>query len=71
MSLCAKLWVRKSVGIASLGGFVAQMSLEDSRCESSMIAGGHEQLDTYEVQDHELVDLQHGIEASWIAGNLV
>jgi hypothetical protein len=26
--------------------------------ESKLIAGGHEQLDPYEVQDQELVDLQ-------------
>lgn len=37
---------------------VAQIAFGDSFHESSMIAGGHEQLGPYEVQDHELVDLQ-------------
>ena len=32
--------------------------VKDSQFESSMIAGGHEQLDPDEVQDHELVGLQ-------------
>ena len=32
--------------------------VRDSLLESSMIAGGHEQLGTYEVQDDELVGLQ-------------
>ncbi len=32
--------------------------LGDSLHESSMIAGRHEQLGPYEVQDHELVGLQ-------------
>ncbi len=32
--------------------------VKDSLCESSMIAGVHEQLGPYEVQDHELVGLQ-------------
>ena len=32
--------------------------VKDSLFESSMIAGGHEQLDPDEVQDHELVGLQ-------------
>jgi hypothetical protein len=36
-------------------GFVAQIaSSKDSLCESSVLAGGHEQLDPYEVQDPEL-----------------
>lgn len=39
-------------------GFVAQIHTGDSLCESSMIAGGHEQLGPYEVQDYELVGLQ-------------
>ena len=39
-------------------GFVAQIPFRDSSHESSMIAGGYEQLGPYEAQDHELVDLQ-------------
>lgn len=36
-------------------GFVAQIVLtEDSPHESSMLAGGYEQLDPYEVQDPQL-----------------
>lgn len=30
----------------------------DSSCQSSMIAGGHERLGPYKVQDHELVGLK-------------
>ena len=40
-------------------------------CESSMIAGRHEQLDRYEVQDHELVGLQYCVEEAWIAVDLL
>ncbi len=39
-------------------GFVAQIGCGDSCRESSVIAGGHEQLDPDEVQDHKLVVLQ-------------
>ena len=44
--------------MARLAGFVAQIPFRDSSHESSMIAGVYEQLGPYEVQDHELVDLQ-------------
>ena len=43
----------------------------DSRWESSMIAGGHEQLGPYEVQDQELAFVQHSAEATRIAVDLV
>ena len=36
-------------------GFVAQIAFaKDSLSESIVLSGGHEQLDTYEVQDPEL-----------------
>lgn len=45
--------------------------VRDSLGESSMIASRHEQLDPYEVQDHELVGLQCCVEAAQIADDLV
>lgn len=36
-----------------------------------MIAGGHEQLGPYEVQDQELAFVQHSAEATRIAVDLV
>ena len=39
-------------------GLCCTNGVKDSLFESSMIAGGHEQLDPDEVQDHELVGLQ-------------
>lgn len=47
-----------SIQIADLLGFVAQIPFRNSSHESRMIAGGYEQLGPFEVQDHELVDLQ-------------
>ena len=43
----------------------------DSSRESSMIAGGHEQLGPYDIQDHKLVGLQRQPEATRIAVHLV
>ena len=43
----------------------------DSLFESSVIAGCHEQLVPYEVQDQELAFLQHGAEAARFSFNLV
>ncbi len=43
----------------------------DSLYESSVIAGRHEQLDPYEVQDQELAFVQHSAEATRIAVDLV
>ena len=39
-------------------GLCCTNGVRDSLFESSMVAGGYEQLGPYEVQDHELVDLQ-------------
>ena len=44
--------------LSSLERLCCTNELRDSSCESSMIARAHEQLGPYEVQDHELVDLQ-------------
>ena len=50
--------VLKLQQVEVLTGFVAQIGCGDSCRESSVIAGGHEQLDPDEVQDHKLVVLQ-------------
>lgn len=39
-------------------GLCCTIPCRDSLHESSMIAGGHEQLAPHKVQDHELVGLQ-------------
>ena len=53
---------RTSLPIPHAGGVYPGLcctnGVKDSLFESSMIAGGHEQLDPDEVQDHELVGLQ-------------
>jgi hypothetical protein len=41
--------------VEELIGFVAQIGFGDSCCESSVIADSHEQLDTNDLQDQELV----------------
>jgi hypothetical protein len=41
----------------ALGGFVAQIGLGDSSRESSVVACEHEQLDTKDLKDQELVEL--------------
>lgn len=43
----------------------------DSLHESSVIAGRHEQLGPYEVQDQELAFVQHSTKATRIAFDLV
>ena len=45
--------------------------LRDSFYESSVVAGGYEQLVPYEVQDQELAFVQHGAKAARFAINLV
>ena len=45
--------------------------LSDSFYESSVVAGGYEQLVPYEVQDQELAFVQHGAKAARFAINLV
>ena len=45
--------------------------VRDSLRESSVIAGEHEQLVPYEVQDLELAFVQHGAEAARFVINLV
>ncbi len=45
--------------------------LRDSLYESSVVAGGYEQLVPYEVQDQELAFVQHGAKAARFAINLV
>ena len=45
--------------------------LRDSFYESSVVAGGYEQLVPYEVQDQELALVQHGAKAARFAINLV
>ena len=45
--------------------------LRGSFYESSVVAGGYEQLVPYEVQDQELAFVQHGAKAARFAINLV
>ena len=45
--------------------------VRDSSHESSVVAGEHEQLVPYEIQDQELAFVQHGAEAARFAINLV
>ena len=45
--------------------------VRDSLCESSVVAGDHEQLVPYDVQDQELAFVQHGAEAARFAIDLV
>lgn len=52
-------------------GLCCTNRLGDSLFESSVIAGCHEQLVTYEVQDQELAFVQHGAEAARFSCNLV
>ena len=53
-------------------GFVAQIAFaKDSLSDSIVLAGGHEQLDTDEVQDPELGGLQFFTQATRIVIDLV
>ena len=52
-------------------GLCCTNGVRDSLFESSMVAGGHEQLVPYEVQDQELAFVQHGAEAARFAIDLV
>jgi len=45
--------------------------VRDSLFESSVVAGVHEQLVPYDVQDQELAFVQHGAEAARFAIDLV
>ncbi len=63
--------------LMSVGGIQQVMrpcctnQLRDSFYESSVVAGGYEQLVPYEVQDQELAFVQHGAKAARFAINLV
>ena len=52
-------------------GLCCTNQLRDSFYESSVVAGGYEQLVPYEVQDQELAFVQHGAKAARFAINLV
>lgn len=52
-------------------GLCCTNGVRDSLFESGMVAGGHEQLVPYEVQDQELAFVQHGAEAARFAIDLV
>ena len=45
--------------------------MRESLVDASVVAGGHEQLDHYEVQVQELVVLQYSAEAARFAIDLV
>ncbi len=55
----------------ALMGLCCTNQLRDSLYESSVVAGGYEQLVPYEVQDQELAFVQHGAKAARFAINLV
>jgi hypothetical protein len=57
--------------VAFVTGFVAQMGFGDSCCEFSVVADSHEQLDTNDLQDQELVILQSTPEAARFVVDLV
>jgi len=46
-------------------------SMRDSSCESSVVAGRHEQTHTPRLQDQELAGLECSAQAPWLAGDLV
>ena len=54
-----------------LVGLCCTNGVRDSLCESSVVAGEHEQLVPYDVQDQELAFVQHGAEAARFAIDLV
>ncbi|WP_420010442.1 transposase [Tateyamaria sp.] len=62
--------LRQSV-FGRLAGLCCTNQLRDSLYESSVVAGGYEQLVPYEVQDQELAFVQHGAKAARFAINLV
>ena len=52
-------------------GLCCTNGLRDSLFESSVVAGEHEHLVPYDVQDQELAFVQHGAEAARFAIDLV
>ena len=60
-----------SAAMAQLVGICCTNGVRDSLFESSVVAGLHEQLVPYEVQDQELAFVQHGAEAAWFSCNPV
>ncbi len=58
-------------GGAARAGLCCTNRVRDSLFESSMVAGEHEQLVPYDVQDQELAFVQHGAEAARFAIDLV
>jgi archaellum component FlaC len=56
---------------ADLEGLCCTNPVRDSSCESSVVAGLHEQTDTPDLQDQELARLQRSAEAPWLADPLV
>jgi len=50
---------------------VAQIGFGDSFCESSVIAGAHEQTNTADLQDPELAHLQKSAQAPRLVADLV
>jgi hypothetical protein len=65
------LIIAQEIDFDAFEGLCCTNWLRDSLFESSVIAGCHEQLVTYEVQDQELAFVQHGAEAARFAIDLV
>jgi serine acetyltransferase len=64
-------WVRAGAVVLRSVRLCCTNHLRDSLFESSGVAGGHEQLVPYEVQDEELAVVQHSAEAARFAIDLV
>ena len=64
-------FVASSMRLFAAHGLCCTNQLRDSLYESSVVAGGYEQLVPYEVQDQELAFVQHGAKAARFAINLV
>ena len=45
--------------------------VRDSSCDSSVVAGGHQQTHRPRLQDQELAGLQRSAQAPWLADDLV
>jgi transposase len=52
-------------------GLCCTNAVRDSCCESSVIAGGHEQTERNHLHDCELARIQQGAQAPRVAGDLV
>ena len=68
---CEELVKHSDTELEAKVGPCCTNQLRGSFYESSVVAGGYEQLVPYEVQDQELAFVQHGAKAARFAINLV